>query len=179
MTAKTRRRARLSAPALGCALSLVAVCLGGAPASSGQPLGDCGGGAGPARLTLTWSTATEAAVYGFLVLRAEAEAGPFRPVSEEPVPGAGDSDVLRHYRFDDTGVACGKTYFYTLESVSLTGERRRQGAIVSKRCCGPAEADSPSAAGRAEGAASAVSATSHESSSRPRSRDASREKERP
>lgn len=177
MTVVTWRRAWRTAGGLACALGLAAAG-SGSSASAAQPLGDCGG-AGPVRLTLTWSTATEAAVYGFLVLRAETEAGPFRPVSEEAVPGAGDSDVLRHYRFDDPGVACGKTYFYTLESVSLTGERRRQGPIVSKRCCGPAETDSPPAAGRAEGAASAASAPSHESSSRPRSRDASREKERP
>ncbi len=178
MMAETTRNALRFAAGLAGALAFVAVGFGSTTASSGQPAEDCGG-AGPARLTLTWSTATEAAVYGFLVLRAETEAGPFRPVSEEPVPGAGDSDVLRHYRFDDTAVACGRTYFYTLESVSLTGERRRKGAIVSKRCCGPAEADSAPPAGRAAGATSRVSTPSHEGSSRPRSRDASREKERP
>jgi hypothetical protein len=134
-------------------------------------------------LTLSWSTATEADVYGFLVLRAETEGGPFQPVTEEAIPGAGNSDVRRHYRFDDARVERGRTYFYALESVSLSGERRRLGPVVSKRCCDtPAPAAQEGANGRPTTAAEAGEeprpiAATQDDSHRPPLRDVSREKE--
>jgi hypothetical protein len=74
-------------------------------------------------------------VYGFVVMRADAAMGPFLPLNDELIPGAGSSDLMHHYRFDDARVELGKTYFYAVDSVSLSGERRRHAPVVSKRCC--------------------------------------------
>ncbi len=97
-----------------------------------------------AKLTLSWSTASEVDNYGFLVFRGDQEEGPFKVMTGKVIPGAGTSDLPHDYSFDDFEVTPGNTYYYYLESVSLQGVKEKFSPVVSKTCCeAPAEAPSP------------------------------------
>ncbi|MCA1779401.1 MAG: hypothetical protein LC637_08480 [Xanthomonadaceae bacterium] len=75
--------------------------------------------------TVTWSTASESDNFGFDVYRAETPEGPFVRITPQPMLGAGTSDLKHDYRFTDREVTASKTYFYYVESISLSGERKR------------------------------------------------------
>ena len=89
----------------------------------------------PPRITLTWSTASEMDNYGFLVMRADDEKGPFTAVNPKLLPGGGNSDVPLEYRFVDENVVPGKAYWYFLESVSTTGVHEKFSPALKKVCC--------------------------------------------
>jgi hypothetical protein len=151
--ADARRKVHWSCLAVLSALCLWIAGVDPLRASAAEPQGLPDRGPSP-RLTLTWSTASELDVYGFVVMRADAAMGPFLPLSDELLPGAGNSDLMHHYRFDDTRVELGKTYYYAVDSVSLSGERRRHSPVVWKRCCEATAAEpnrSPNGHQRGEG----------------------------
>jgi len=75
--------------------------------------------------TITWSTASESDNFGFDIYRSERSDGPFKRITPQPVLGAGTTDLPRDYRFVDAGIKAGRTYFYYVESISLSGERKR------------------------------------------------------
>ena len=75
--------------------------------------------------TLRWSTASEVNNFGFDVLRSTKEEGPFKPVNEDPVPGAGTVDTPSDYVYVDDTIVAGQEYFYYVESISMSGERER------------------------------------------------------
>lgn len=74
---------------------------------------------------IRWATATEFESYGFHVYRGPTPDGPFERLTDEVIPGAGTSDVPRHYRYEDTAAEQGKTYYYYVESISTSGRTRR------------------------------------------------------
>lgn len=75
--------------------------------------------------TVTWSTASESDNFGFDVYRAERRDGPYERITARPLEGGGTTDLPRDYRFVDEQVEPGVEYFYYVESISLSGERRR------------------------------------------------------
>ncbi|MEX0915418.1 MAG: hypothetical protein WD397_16295 [Wenzhouxiangellaceae bacterium] len=75
--------------------------------------------------TVTWSTASESNNFGFDIYRGEQNDGPFERITAQPVLGAGTTDLPRDYRFVDREIEAGKIYFYYVESISLSGERKR------------------------------------------------------
>lgn len=75
--------------------------------------------------TVTWSTASESDNFGFDVYRAERREGPYERITARPLEGGGTTDLPRDYRFIDEQVEPGVEYFYYVESISLSGERRR------------------------------------------------------
>jgi hypothetical protein len=79
----------------------------------------------PLTNTVTWSTASESDNFGFDVYRAERREGPYERITAQPLEGGGTTDLPRDYRFVDERVEPGVEYFYYVESVSLSGERRR------------------------------------------------------
>jgi hypothetical protein len=93
------------------------------------------------KLTLSWSTASEVDNYGFLVLRGDQEAGPFKVMTPKLIPGAGTSDVPNQYHWEDVEVVPGQIYYYYLESVSLQGVKEKFSPVVSKTCCETPEAE--------------------------------------
>lgn len=105
-----------SAALLAClSISLLtAGCAGGLPASRD-------------RLTnaITWATASESDNFGFDVYRSESRSGPFERLTVEPIAGGGTTDLPRNYRFEDDDIEAGQEYFYYVESISLSGERKR------------------------------------------------------
>jgi|GEM_PF-2479421 len=72
-----------------------------------------------------WTTASELENYGYHVYRGPTEDGPFERLTEEPILGAGTSDVPHSYRFEDTTAVPGEVYYYYVESISTSGQTRR------------------------------------------------------
>jgi hypothetical protein len=125
---------------LALLIALGSPSLAGAPGDQPQtavspPSPGLRGGDERPRLLLTWSTSSEVDNYGFFVRRADGEAGPFATLNEKALPGAGNSEVPRRYRYEDFAVVAGRTYYYYLESISLRGARRRFSPVISKTCC--------------------------------------------
>ena len=75
--------------------------------------------------TVKWSTASESDNFGFDVYRAEQRDGPYERITPQPVLGAGTTDLPRDYRFVDDGIEADTAYFYYVESISLSGKRKR------------------------------------------------------
>ncbi|RME65607.1 MAG: hypothetical protein D6790_01590, partial [Caldilineae bacterium] len=81
------------------------------------------------QVTVQWSTASEADMAGFQVLRGEAENGPFAPVSEliaAQYPGAAQGAA---YTYTDREVEKGRTYWYKLQVLKLDGSREPYGLV--------------------------------------------------
>ena len=136
----TARHRILAAPLL---LLLGAACTTGAPAGTGTAAPASATPAPPAtppKVTLRWTTATEVDNYGFVVFRGDAEAGPFRELTERIIAGSGTSEVPHQYSYEDLDVVPGKTYYYYLESVSTKGVREKFSPVISKTCCKGVEA---------------------------------------
>jgi len=87
----------------------------------------------PARVVVTWETASEVETAGFHVFRARSPDGDFGRVTETPVPAQGDPLVGAAYRYEDTDVAWGQRYVYQLEEVELDGTRNRYDETVEGR----------------------------------------------
>jgi len=84
---------------------------------------------GPNRVALTWTTASELDNAGFNVLRQTERQGPYTIINDEMIPGAGTSTEEHVYAYTDEKPTH-SLYFYTLESISTSGERE---------CFGPTE----------------------------------------
>ncbi len=74
---------------------------------------------------LRWRTATEVDNFGYNIYRAEAEDGPFERLNSDPIPGAGTSDEPTSYEFIDDTIEPDTTYWYYLESISMSGVKER------------------------------------------------------
>ena len=79
----------------------------------------------PWQHTIRWSTASEVDNFGYDVYRGDSPDGPFVRVTQEPVRGAGTSDEVHRYRFVDETIDPQKTYYYYVESISMSGRRER------------------------------------------------------
>lgn len=86
----------------------------------------------PPQVVLRWSTASEANTAGFLVTRAESEAGPFLPASAL-IPARGNEVNGAKYEFVDQHVTPGQQYLYQLMEVSPTGSTTPIGDVVTVR----------------------------------------------
>jgi hypothetical protein len=87
----------------------------------------------PARVVVTWETASEVETAGFHVFRRPAENGSFSRITETPVPAEGDPLVGASYRYEDQDVTWGQRYVYQLEEVELDGTRTRYPEVVEGR----------------------------------------------
>ncbi len=75
-------------------------------------------------VVVKWTTASEMANAGFHVLRSRDKASGFLRVSPALIPGAGTTAESQTYTYRDTTAAANVPYYYRLEEVSLSGERR-------------------------------------------------------
>jgi hypothetical protein len=80
---------------------------------------------------LEWETGSEADNAGFYVYRSESLTGPFERVSSSSVPGQGTSAVGALYRYVDSGLENGKTYYYEIEDFELSGATERHGPVAA------------------------------------------------
>jgi hypothetical protein len=75
--------------------------------------------------TIKWSTASEVDNFGYDVYRSESEDGPFERINSEVIEGAGTTDEVSRYEFIDRSIDPRTTYYYYVESISMSGERER------------------------------------------------------
>jgi hypothetical protein len=87
----------------------------------------------PARVIVTWETASEVDTAGFHLYRSRSPEGPFSPIRQSPVPAEGDPLVGASYRYEDEAVVWGQRYFYQLEEVERNGTRNRYPETVTGR----------------------------------------------
>jgi hypothetical protein len=91
-------------------------------------------------VVLRWTASQEDGVYGYLVYRADRREGPFRRVNQEIIHVERDqSEGAGAYRFVDTAVEAGRTYFYYLDAVSMGGLKQRLSGVISKEVAGVGE----------------------------------------
>jgi hypothetical protein len=80
------------------------------------------GSAGKVRVR--WATESQDNVFGFNVMRTEAEGGPYAKINRSVIPGEGTTNMPKSYCYLDTAVERGKTYWYYIEEVTLDGQRK-------------------------------------------------------
>ena len=73
------------------------------------------------QVKLTWETASEIDNAGFNLYRSETDNGEYAKINDSLIPSEGSSTQGAAYEFVDTGVQNGKTYYYKLESINLSG----------------------------------------------------------
>lgn len=88
---------------------------------------------GPAQtgVVVEWTTANEVSTAGFNLYRGESPDGPFLKVNDNLIPAAADPLTGGQYRYEDTAVQAGRTYYYQLEDVEYSGASTRHGPIES------------------------------------------------
>lgn len=84
----------------------------------------------PAQVIIEWSTETEVNTIGFNLYRSESPEGPFTRVNDQLIPSSPDPLVGGHYVYTDTQVVAGRTYYYELEDVEVSGISTRHGPIA-------------------------------------------------
>jgi len=85
---------------------------------------------------LTWQTTSELNNLGFHLYRAVTPEGSYERITASAIPGLGSSPVGARYRYVDSGLANGKTYFYQLEDIETTGRTERHGPVSATPAAG-------------------------------------------
>ncbi len=75
--------------------------------------------------TVKWATASEVDNFGYDVYRSQSEEGPFERLNPEVIEGAGTTDEPTRYRYVDDTIDPHTTYYYYVESISMSGVRER------------------------------------------------------
>ncbi len=73
------------------------------------------------RIILNWTTASEKDNAGFNIYRAETENGEYVKINAALIPAKGSVAQGAAYKFVDWSVEKGKTYYYKLEDVDMSG----------------------------------------------------------
>ena len=82
------------------------------------------------RIMVEWTTASEVQTAGFNIYRSDRVDGVYTKVNASLIPGSSDALVGGKYRFEDSSVLAGQTYYYQLEDVEVTGASTRHGPIM-------------------------------------------------
>lgn len=78
-------------------------------------------GSGP---LLKWSVADEAAVYGYYILRAEQQSGPFEKLNAETIKAEKfEPGLVNSYQWRDTSAEIGKVYWYSVGTLYRDGRK--------------------------------------------------------
>lgn len=86
--------------------------------------------AGP-EVRLRWQATSESDIYGYIVYRSARREGPFRRVSREIVRKKGGPGP-NAYVWVDAAVEPDRTYYYYLDTVSLSGKKTRFSPVQQK-----------------------------------------------
>ncbi|GAB4567566.1 MAG: hypothetical protein Kow0047_19810 [Anaerolineae bacterium] len=91
---------------------------------------------GGASVVVEWTTETEVDTAGFNLYRSESPDGPYVKVNDTLIPASPDPLTGGHYVYTDTQVIAGRTYYYQLEDVEISGQATRHGPIVVRAAGG-------------------------------------------
>ena len=94
--------------------------------------------------TIKWSTASEVDNFGFDVYRGSTAEGPFERLNEDPIAGGGTTDEPRYYEYVDDTIDPRETYYYYVESISMSGVREKFTPIGKARPKIQSTGDDPS-----------------------------------
>jgi len=78
---------------------------------------------------LKWRSETEVGNVGFAIYRSERKDGKFVKVNSKLIKGQGNSTTAHDYLFIDETAEIGKTYYYYIEDVDISGEKNRSEII--------------------------------------------------
>ena len=92
---------------------------------------------------LAWQTGSELDNLGFQLYRATAAAGPYARITRALIPGLGSSPIGASYRYRDTALTNGVTYYYQLEDIETTGLTDRHGPVSATPVSSPSSRTSP------------------------------------
>lgn len=81
------------------------------------------------RILVEWKTASELNTVGFNLYRGESPDGPFVQLNKEMILASPDPVIGGEYRYLDSDVVFGKTYYYQLEDMEVNGVSTRHGPI--------------------------------------------------
>ena len=81
------------------------------------------------KVILNWATGTEINNVGFNILRSESENGEYVKINEKIIKAKGSSTHGAVYKFKDTSVEPGKTYWYKLEDIDSTTGSTQHGPV--------------------------------------------------
>jgi len=95
------------------------------PAAPAQPVSGIQKDEGIKPNVIRWSTASEHDSFGYDIYRGISEDGPFSVINSEVIPGAGTTDMPNSYEFVDDVIEPDTIYWYYIESISLSGERKQ------------------------------------------------------
>jgi hypothetical protein len=84
----------------------------------------------PARVLVTWETASEVGTAGFFLYRSESPDGPFSLLDETLILAVGDPLIGGAYSQEDREVVWGRRYYYQLEEIEESGGRNRHVEVV-------------------------------------------------
>jgi hypothetical protein len=87
-------------------------------------------------IEIGWETASELSNLGFHLYRATSAEGPYERITGVPIPGLGSSPSGATYRFLDSGVSFGASYFYQLEDIDASGRTERHGPVSAEASVG-------------------------------------------
>ena len=85
-----------------------------------------------ATIIVEWATASELETVGYNLLRSENESGPFSQINGHPITSSEDPLMGGEYTYEDQDVIAGKTYYYILEEIEISGGNNHHGPIVQK-----------------------------------------------
>jgi hypothetical protein len=137
---KTRYRIITLAVLAGCALAACTSAPTPAVPAAEPPTPEPAVEAPTYSNTLRWTTASEVDNFGFDVYRGDSEDGPFERLTENPISGAGTTDLTTQYSFEDKDIDPYRVYFYYVESISLQGVREQFTPIIEAKAKLPASA---------------------------------------
>jgi hypothetical protein len=87
----------------------------------------------PEGVTIRWSTASESENLGFKIYRSESTAGPFEPVNDQYIEGAGHSSSWHSYSYRDLEAKSEKNYYYKIADIDFQGHIRLHDTIQASR----------------------------------------------
>ena len=79
---------------------------------------------------LEWETVSEVGLAGFVLYRSTRPDGPYVQLNQELIPAQNPgTPVGAIYTWQDRGLRSGRTYYYRLEQVSVSGARTAYGPV--------------------------------------------------
>ena len=89
-----------------------------------------------ASVVIDWSTASELNTAGFNLYRSESPDGPFSKINDNLIPASPDPLTGGSYSYTDKNVSPGRTYYYQLEDVEISGGLNRNEETVKVKASG-------------------------------------------
>ena len=90
-------------------------------------------GSGVPPNVIRWTTQSEEEIFAYDIWRGPARDGPFNRINSHSIPAYGTTDMPQHYEYRDVDIEADTAYWYYVQSVTLTGERKQLTPIYPSR----------------------------------------------